>query len=604
MDTTREKLIASFQDTLSFFSASTLLKATNKTVELSKVYYEGFESKHKNRINNCRIVISPNTTFAEARKYVKYGKVAVLNFANPVYPGGGVEFGAIAQEECLCRSSNLYACLSDRRLYDDYYGYHKNLHNHFYSDRLIYSPGVMVFKDDSYIPKKLPRWKWFNVDVITCAAPYSGASKYINSTVLVRLFEKRIISIMESALDNDVDTIVLGAFGCGAFKNPPRLVAQAFKTVIDEHQYRRKFKNIVFAIKEESEKDYGQNYCAFYEVFEGGLLLNCPNYDLPEILLPTGKIIEKATVGFLQSPANTTIEDVKDMVARGDGFPTDDVFQEDELHNEACFKKQQNFLEWQRNNPYYKKQISILGDSISTLDGYNPDGYKVFFIGDKCVKANVFDMKDTWWGQAIDLLGAELLVNDSWSRSRVAKLADSDRVFPSGCSDERTGNLHINDTIPDVILVYLGTNDWGYGVLPEPKMVGFFDEEMQIYVDGFVPPDETVFSYAYEMMLKKLQRNYPKAEICCFTLNTSFTSQNPNFTFPAANGGVHIGIYNNIIRNAANMYGCKLVDLEKYHIAYDSIDGTHPNAEGMKTLATMVLRELDEKTASFLDYQN
>lgn len=78
---------------------------------------------------------------------------------------------------------------------------------------------------------------WFKVDVITCAAPYLGGSKYTNLTVLKRIFQNRITNIMEAALDNKVDTIILGAFGCGAFKNPAYVVAEAFKSVIESKQY-------------------------------------------------------------------------------------------------------------------------------------------------------------------------------------------------------------------------------------------------------------------------------------------------------------------------------------------------------------------------------
>ena len=219
----------------------------------------------------------------------------MLNFANPENPGGGVQIGAMAQEECLCRSSNLFACISDQNVFDEYYGYHRSLKSHFYTDRLIYTKNVTVFKDDSPVPQMLPETDWFDVDVITCAAPYLGGSKYTNLTVLRHLFRSRIANILESALDNHVDTIVLGAFGCGAFKNPVQLVAEEFKAVIKNGQYCKKFKNIVFAIKKESENDYGENYKTFANVLHFPLTENCPTYDLPEVVLPTGKIIEKAT---------------------------------------------------------------------------------------------------------------------------------------------------------------------------------------------------------------------------------------------------------------------------------------------------------------------
>ena len=166
----RSELIASFQDTLTLSTTGELDSLTKKAVDSSKVYYEGFESGVQIREAECHIAMSANTTFAEAQKYVGEGRIAVLNFANPVNPGGGVETGAMGQEECLCRSSNLYTCLRANHLYDEYYDYHSKLNSHFYSDRLIYTRDVTVFKNDSAIPAKLPRENWFHVDVITCAA--------------------------------------------------------------------------------------------------------------------------------------------------------------------------------------------------------------------------------------------------------------------------------------------------------------------------------------------------------------------------------------------------------------------------------------------------
>ena len=69
--------------------------------------------------------------------------------------------------------------------------------------------------------------------------------------------------------------------------------------------------------------------------------------------------------------------------------------------------------EWRDRNRYYGKKFSILGDSISTLKGYNPQGYKVFYDTDNCKRANIEAYTDTWWGQVLEFFDAELLVNNS-----------------------------------------------------------------------------------------------------------------------------------------------------------------------------------------------
>lgn len=563
----KNDLILSFKDSLNIAYSEKLLAATEGAIRSSRVYKEGFTSNtvsshYENTTVDVVFVVS-GTTFATAKGFCKFGRVAVLNFANPENPGGGVQNGAMAQEECLCRSSNLYPCLCDKSVFADFYLYHRNLRSFFYSDRLIYTKGVTVFKDDSDVPQLMPENEWFQVDVITCSAPYIARRKYTNKTVLKELFKSRIKNIFEAAVDNGAEVLVLGAFGCGAFKNPPEIVAKAFHEVIEENAYHTKFKRIVFAIKSTVGDDPYMacpNITAFEEEFyglsaEGNKRRFSDPYSLEQafgaIAMPSGRILKGG-------------------------------------------KEVNPYLEWKAHNPYFGKQFSVLGDSISTLDGYNPLGYNLFYFGENCFRSGVREMKDTWWGKVIDFFGGELLVNNSWSSSRVTQLPGSDSLFPSGCSDERTGNLHISNVVPDVIIVYLGTNDWANGVPIEFDGCTLFGHE---YNDIFVS--------AYGNMIRKLRSNYPNAEIWCCTLCATFMSSDPSFHFPYKYNGNYINKYNQIIETVANQQNCKLIDLFSYSVPYDSIDGSHPNADGMNTLATLMIRSIGGKDVDpFLDCEN
>lgn len=261
------QLIESFQQTLEMSNHGLLGKRTDKAQKSNRVYKEGFVSKVEPRHEQPSIIVEANTSFAAAKNYRRLGKVAVLNFANPENPGGGVRLGAMAQEECLCRSSNLFCCLNAPNVYTDYYAYHRNREDYFSSDRLIYTKDVTVFKDDSVAPRLMPQREWCKVDVITCAAPYLAGGKYTSSTALMLLFKSRIRNIIESACDNEADVLILGAFGCGAFKNPPLIVAEAFRQVLCEENYCQRFKQIVFAIKPTGE--CCENLAAFAQKFDG-----------------------------------------------------------------------------------------------------------------------------------------------------------------------------------------------------------------------------------------------------------------------------------------------------------------------------------------------
>ena len=77
-------------------------------------------------------------------------------------------------------------------------------------------------------------------------------------------------------------------------------------------------------------------------------------------------------------------------------------------------------------NEYTGKKFSILADSISTFKGCNPEGYNVFYDGEKIAETGVATAEDTWWSKVISYFGGTLLVNNSWSGSRVTRLPDSD----------------------------------------------------------------------------------------------------------------------------------------------------------------------------------
>lgn len=227
-------------------------------------------------------------------------------------------------------------------------------------------------------------------------------------------------------------------------------------------------------------------------------------------------------------------------------------------------------------NKYKFKKFSILGDSLSTLAGYNPPGYEVFYTWEVMLRAGIYGAKDTWWGMVIDELGGEILVNNSFSGSMVSKHPKNE-TQSYGCSDERTGGLAKDEIEPDVIMILLGTNDWGCGM----KVMANFDSDGQ-----------EVFSVAYDAMLSKIKNNYPDAEIWCLTLPMSYCSRNPEFTPPKRFTGGYFDEYSKAIKICADKAGCRIIDIYHPEKPHDTIDGYHPTVQGMKTIADAVLAEV------------
>ena len=184
-----------------------------------------------------RIQVSNESTLGAARRLVESGlRPLALNFANGVHPGGGFLNGARAQEEVLCRSSALYRTLVGDPMYDE----HRKRPRPDSTDWAIYSPDVPVFRQDDGTELDRP---WL-LSFITCAAPVATS---IGQPESGELLQKRIHRVLAIAHAFGYSTLVLGAWGCGAFGNDPRRTAVDFRSAL-ENEFPGAFSDIVFAI--------------------------------------------------------------------------------------------------------------------------------------------------------------------------------------------------------------------------------------------------------------------------------------------------------------------------------------------------------------------
>lgn len=214
-----------------------------------------------------QIVVSKKRTFEAAMCYPEQA-VCVLNFASWTNPGGGVTRGSTAQEEALCRCSTLYCNLVSRDMWTAFYGPHRQRNDPFYNSDCIYTPDVVIFKTDTPFPETMTPKKWRKVNVISCAAPNlrrrreQNTGPQISANELRQLHIKRMRRILDIAAAKGNEVVVLGAFGCGAFMNPPEIVATALQQVANE--YKNHFKVIEFAVYCPPGDD--RNYQVFRQV--------------------------------------------------------------------------------------------------------------------------------------------------------------------------------------------------------------------------------------------------------------------------------------------------------------------------------------------------
>ncbi|WP_116247679.1 TIGR02452 family protein [Nocardiopsis sp. FIRDI 009] len=190
-----------------------------------------------------RFEVTDESTLEALTRVSGSGEVAALNFASARNPGGGVANGARAQEESLARSSGLYASLT---ACPEFYDHHRRERSLLYTDRVIHSPSVPVFRDD--------RGGWLPQPVVaaflTCAAPNRRMVERNATGEADRIpgvLARRSRGVLAVAADRGADTLVLGAWGCGVFGNRPAEVAGAFAEHLDG-EFAGVFGRVVFAV--------------------------------------------------------------------------------------------------------------------------------------------------------------------------------------------------------------------------------------------------------------------------------------------------------------------------------------------------------------------
>jgi len=257
-------------------------------------------------------------------------------------------------------------------------------------------------------------------------------------------------------------------------------------------------------------------------------------------------------------------------------------------------------------NSLVGKYISILGDSISSYEGYSNDTSVNTTLGQNAPsslynpkKSTFINMpvEDTWWMQLINKTGMKLLVNNTWGGSRV--FGDTDSSVRYNTYQYRWDNLHsdvgaLKGTNPDIILVFIGVND----LRSNNNTIGSFET---INFDALIKDNNgeytystpTTFAEAYAVMMHKIANKYPDAKIYC-------ANSLPKGAIDVSLTDAQIENVNSIIFGIADKFGINKVDLchnlqlpETYVTEY-TVDGLHPNAKGMDLITKVFVDALNK----------
>lgn len=255
------------------------------------------------------------------------------------------------------------------------------------------------------------------------------------------------------------------------------------------------------------------------------------------------------------------------------------------------------------------KKIAIVGDSISTYQGWLPSdvtGFTGTAYATYYPNGDVNSVDKTWWYQVALNLGilTSDIANTSWSGGVVCGDSTSTTNGKPACSTKRISDITIRGFNPDIIIVYIGCNDWYQcGLSGYSTILGTWA------ITDAVPAEGTIHAFrsAYALMLSKLQNAYPNARIFCCTILDDWkrdaVADDPSDNAWPSNdaAGYTTKQWNDNIKEIADAFACDVIDIHNCGITYYNIPsfavdtGLHPNAAGHAMIARKVTSELMAK---------
>lgn len=187
-------------------------------------------------------------------------KVGILNFASAKNPGGGFLNGAQAQEESIAMCSNLYLTQSKKW---EYYEANRACDSMLYTDHMIYSQDVVFIREDENDVWERP----MTASVLTAPAVNMGQYLLKGNTDIEfanKVMKYRMRKILQVFAVQNNRTLILGAYGCGVFRNDSRTVAGFFMELLRGEGMEQYFEEIVFAVHDSSKER--NIYTAFEQV--------------------------------------------------------------------------------------------------------------------------------------------------------------------------------------------------------------------------------------------------------------------------------------------------------------------------------------------------
>lgn len=266
------------KETISILEQEYYYNDTGTKVDISKMHQQSvqnsrlitpqegaqmLESRQLTELSNDKqatIVLKNQSTVAAILELKEQGatSIGVLNFASAKNPGGGFLNGAMAQEESLAASGGLYETLC---AHPEYYEENRKNRSMMYLDYAIFSPEVVFFRDAQFRLLEKPQ----TASVLTLPAVNMGQVllKQENALQAEEVMRRRMELCLEIFRRMQTRQIILGAYGCGVFRNDPHKVAGWWKQLLD-NGYNNVFDSIYFAVLDRSENQ--NSFIAFREL--------------------------------------------------------------------------------------------------------------------------------------------------------------------------------------------------------------------------------------------------------------------------------------------------------------------------------------------------